>query len=88
MTAVLVVDAALLVLALALAVSAVRMLVGPTQADRGLAVDLGFVVVVAAVALLSVRLDEPALLDVVLVATVVGFLATVAVARLVREGPS
>lgn len=84
----LVVDAALLVLALALAVSAVRMLVGPTQADRGLAVDLGFVVVVAAVALLSVRLDEPALLDVVLVATVVGFLATVAVARLVREGPS
>jgi len=85
---VLVVDAALLVLALALAVSAVRMLVGPTQADRGLAVDLGFVVVVAAVALLSVRLDEPALLDVVLVATVVGFLATVAVARLVREGPS
>jgi multicomponent Na+:H+ antiporter subunit F len=87
-TAVLVVDAALLVLALALAVSAVRMLVGPTQADRGLAVDLGFVVVVAAVALLSVRLDEPALLDVVLVATVVGFLATVAVARLVREGPS
>lgn len=81
----LVLDLALGVLALALLVAMIRLVTGPTDADRGLAVDFAFVVVVGAVALLALRLDTPALLDLVLVATVVGFLATVAVARLVRE---
>jgi multicomponent Na+:H+ antiporter subunit F len=84
-TAVLVLDAALVVMVLALVVAIGRLLVGPTDADRGLAVDFGFVVVVGAIALLAVRLQAPALLDLVLVATLVGFLATVALARLVRE---
>jgi multicomponent Na+:H+ antiporter subunit F len=75
-------DAALVVLALTMLVAIGRLLAGPTDADRGLAVDLGFVVAVAAIALLAVRLDTPALLDLVLVATLVGFLATVALAQL------
>jgi len=85
---VLLLDGALVVLALALVVAIVRVLIGPTDADRGLAVDFGFVVVIAAVALLAVRLDAPALLDLVLVATLVGFLATVALARLIGGRPS
>nr|WP_166755917.1 monovalent cation/H+ antiporter complex subunit F [Modestobacter marinus] len=66
----------------------VRIAVGPTDADRVLAVDLGFAAFIAAAALLAVRLDEPVLLDLVLVATLVGFVATVAVARLVARGSS
>ena len=81
-------DAALVVLALALIVATVRLVVGPTDADRALGVDLGFAVVLAAVALLAVRLDAPALLDLVLVATLVGFLSTVAFARLVATRSS
>jgi multicomponent Na+:H+ antiporter subunit F len=81
-------DAALVVLALALVVATVRLVVGPTDADRALGVDLGFAVVIAAVALLAVRLDAPALLDLVLVATLVGFLSTVAFARLVATRSS
>jgi multicomponent Na+:H+ antiporter subunit F len=81
-------DAALVVLALALVVATVRLVVGPTDADRALGVDLGFAVVLAAVALLAVRLDAPALLDLVLVATLVGFLSTVAFARLVATRSS
>ena len=83
-----VLDAALVVLALALVVATVRMVIGPTDADRALCVDLGFAVVVAAVALLAVRLDAPALLDLVLVDTLVGFLSTVAFARLVAARSS
>ena len=60
--------------------------VGPGDADRALAVDFGFVVAVSAIALLAVRLDAPALLDLVLVGTLVGFLTTVAYARLVGGG--
>lgn len=80
-----VLDAALVVLALSLLVAAWRLLTGPTDADRALAVDYGFVVVVAGIAVLAVRLRTPALLDLVLVATLVGFLSTVAFARLVAE---
>jgi multicomponent Na+:H+ antiporter subunit F len=81
-------DTALVVLALALVVATVRLVVGPTDADRALGVDFGFAVVVAAFALLAVRLDAPALLDLVLVATLVGFLSTVAFARLVAARSS
>ncbi len=82
------VDAALVVLALALAVATLRLAAGPTDADRVLAVDFGFAVVLAAVALLAVRLEAPALLDLVLVGTLVGFLSTVAFARLVAARSS
>jgi multicomponent Na+:H+ antiporter subunit F len=85
---VILVDAALVVLALALAVATLRLAVGPTDADRVLAVDFGFAVVLAAIALLAVRLDASALLDLVLVGTLVGFLSTVAFARLVAARSS
>ncbi|MGY2004360.1 monovalent cation/H+ antiporter complex subunit F [Blastococcus sp. SYSU DS1024] len=75
-------DAALVVLALSLVVAAIRIARGPSDVDRALGVDFGFAVVIAAIALLAVRLDAPAMLDLVLVATLVGFLATVAFARL------
>lgn len=78
-----IVSGALLVLAAAAVAAAVRVVRGPSDADRVLAVDLGFVVVLAALALLAVRLRAPALLDLVVVGTLVGFLATVALARLV-----
>ncbi|MCE7082675.1 monovalent cation/H+ antiporter complex subunit F [Streptomyces sp. ST2-7A] len=81
-----VLDAALLVLGLSLIVAIVRIVLGPTDADRVIAVDFGFVVFVAAVALLAVRAEAPSMLDLVLVATLVGFLSTVALARRVERG--
>ncbi|QSB13111.1 pesticidal protein Cry26Aa [Natronosporangium hydrolyticum] len=81
-----VLDGVLVVLAVAMLVVTVRTVVGPTNADRALAIDLGFAAFVAAIAVLAVRVDEPALLDLVLAATLVGFLGTVAVAKLVERG--
>jgi multicomponent Na+:H+ antiporter subunit F len=81
-----VLDGVLVVLVLAMLVVTVRTIVGPSHADRALAIDLGFAAFVAGIAVLAVRLDESALLDLVLAATLVGFLGTVAVAKLVERG--
>lgn len=78
-------DVVLVVLALSGLPVIWRLAVGPTDADRAAALDLGFFVVLAAVAVLAARLDFPALLDLVLTGTLVAFLATVALARLVHR---
>lgn len=80
------VDVMLGVLAAVMVVVIWRLAVGPTDADRLVAVDLAFVVFVAAIALLALRLRTSAVLVLVLVATLVGFLATVAVAHLLERG--
>ncbi|MDG4796549.1 monovalent cation/H+ antiporter complex subunit F [Micromonospora sp. WMMD1082] len=76
-------DVVLVILAGAMAVVIVRMMVGPTDADRAAALDLGCFVFLAALAVLAARLHAPDLLDLVLTGTLVSFLATVAMARLV-----
>ncbi|GIJ25325.1 hypothetical protein Vqi01_04870 [Micromonospora qiuiae] len=80
-----VLDVLLVVLAGAMAAAVFRLVVGPTDADRAAALDLGFFVFLAAVALLAARLPAPDLLDLVLAGTLVSFLATVAMARLVHR---
>jgi multicomponent Na+:H+ antiporter subunit F len=85
-----VVDVALGLLALSFLIALVRLAIGPTPADRAAAADVCLFALVASFALLSLRFDAPALLDGVLVVTLLGFLATVALARLVggrREEP-
>lgn len=79
------IDVALGLLVLGVLCAVVRMARGPYAADRAVAADLVFFAFVAAVALLAVRLEEQALLDIALIATLVGFLATVALARLVHR---
>lgn len=81
-------DILLGILAAAMAVAVWRAVAGPTDGDRVVAMDLAFVAFVAAVALLAVRLRMPAVLVLVLVATLVGFLATVAVAHLLERRSS
>ncbi|WP_232835775.1 monovalent cation/H+ antiporter complex subunit F [Actinocorallia populi] len=83
-----VVDAMLVVLAVVAAVVVWRLAAGPTDADRLVALDLGFVVFVAVVALLAVRLRTPAMFVLVLCATLVGFLATVAASHLLERSSS
>lgn len=74
------IDAALLALGVALLGALVRVAVGPTRTDRALAADLSFFVLVGATALLAVRQRVAAFVDVALVATLVGFLASLAMA--------
>lgn len=82
------VDVCLLVLAGAFVLTLVRVAIGPSAADRGLAADVGYLVVLAAIALIIVRDDAAVYADLVFVATVVGFLALLAFAWYVdRRAP-
>jgi multicomponent Na+:H+ antiporter subunit F len=79
-------DVLLAGLAIAMLVAIGRVALGPTHADRALGLDLGFAVFIAGLAVLAVRLDTSVLVNLVLAATLVGFLSTVAVAKLVERG--
>jgi multicomponent Na+:H+ antiporter subunit F len=81
-------DLALAGLAVAFAISLIRAFKGPSVADRAVAADVGLCAVVAAIAILAVRAGSTAFIDVVLVATLLGFLATIALSSLVRRPPS
>jgi multicomponent Na+:H+ antiporter subunit F len=63
------------------ALSLVRLLIGPSLPDRVVALDMITVSIVAFCGLAAIRFDEPAFLDVALALALVGFLATVALAR-------
>ncbi|MFB9838125.1 monovalent cation/H+ antiporter complex subunit F [Actinoallomurus acaciae] len=80
----LVIDVLLVMLTAAMGIVIWRAVRGPTDADRLIAVDLGFVVFVAATALLAADARAHATLALVLVVTLVGFLATVAIALLLE----
>lgn len=80
-----VLDGALLLLALSIAVSALRILQGPTAADRAVAADVCLYALIAAIALIAVRMDAEALADITVAAALLGFLATVALAWYVLE---
>lgn len=84
----LIIDAGFLVLGLAFLTTVWRMAVGPTNADRAVAADLAFFVLIGVLALAAVRFDQPVFFDLVLVATLVGFIASLALARLIdRSAP-
>lgn len=59
----------------------VRLIRGPSLPDRVVALDMMTVCIVAFCGLAAIRYEEKAFLDVALVLALVGFLATVALAR-------
>ncbi|MBC7292157.1 MAG: pesticidal protein Cry26Aa [Actinotalea sp.] len=80
-----IIDVALVVLALTLLPAAWRVATGPTEADRAIGADHAFFVFVAVVALLAVRIQRFEMLDVVVIGTLVGFLSAVFLARYISR---
>ncbi|MEX1177179.1 MAG: monovalent cation/H+ antiporter complex subunit F [Nitriliruptor sp.] len=80
------VDLALAGLGLAFAMGLLRVALGPTVADRAVATDLCLFSVIGAVTLTVLRTDAAQFEDVVLVATMLGFLATIALGALIGKG--
>lgn len=73
---------------LAFFVAVVRLVLGPTFADRVLALDMLVTVGIGFIAVLTVRTGYGQYLDVAIALGLVGFLATVAFARYILErGP-
>jgi len=81
-----VLDLALACLALAMVLSFVRILRGPTAHDRVVAVDNLTGTLVGLVGIYAIRLEESILVDVLIVTALLGFISTVAFARYLERG--
>jgi multicomponent Na+:H+ antiporter subunit F len=78
---------ALVMLGLALLVSIVRIIIGPSIADRVLALDLMTVIAMGFIGAISVRTGLSLYLDIAIALALLGFLATIALARyILRRG--
>ncbi len=76
-----VIDAALVVLAVALLLSVLRLVHGPSLMDRVVALELIAGLVVGVIAVFAIGTDDPTLLDVAITLALVAFLGAVAFAR-------
>lgn len=72
---------ALIMLGLAMLISVVRVVIGPTLADRVLALDLLTVVAMGFVGAIAIRTGLTLYLDIAISLALLGFLATIAFAR-------
>ncbi|SFV35976.1 multicomponent Na+:H+ antiporter subunit F [Devosia crocina] len=78
---------ALVILAAALIASIVRIVIGPSLADRVLALDLMTVVAMGFIGAIAIRTGLMLYLDIAIALALLGFLATVALARyIMRRG--
>ena len=66
---------------LGLAVAFIRLAIGPSLADRVVALDMMTISIIAFCGVYAMAVDDPSFLDVAIVLALVGFLATVALAR-------
>ena len=74
---------ALVLLGLALLISVIRIVIGPTLGDRVLALDLMTVVAMGFVGTIAIRTGQFLYLDIAIALALLGFLATIAFARYV-----
>ena len=72
--------------AIAFAFGALRLLAGPSVPDRVLALDTLYMNAVAIAILLGIRYDSAAYFEAALVIALIGFVATVALARFAARG--
>jgi multicomponent Na+:H+ antiporter subunit F len=76
----------LLVVAISMLLSALRLIRGPSIPDRAMAFDMLMIHVVALIAIFAMIVDQSTLLDTIIIVAVLGFLGTVALARYIEEG--
>ena len=72
--------------ALAMALTAWRLVAGPTPTDRVLALDTLYINTVGLVILLGLQLGSTLLFEAALLIAMLGFIATVALARFIARG--
>lgn len=81
------IDIAIALVIVTTVLTAIRMVRGPSDADRAVAAELLFFAAVGLIALFGVRAGSVATFDIVLVATLVGFLSSISLARALTRGP-
>lgn len=79
------VDLSFVLVMLGVVFAFVRLVSGPTLSDRVVALDMMTVLLVSFCGLYAIRSDDTAFIDVAIVLALIGFLATVALARFVER---
>jgi len=79
------VDISFVMLMLGVAFAFVRLIKGPSLPDRIVALDMMTILIVSFCGLYAIMADDTAFVDVAIVLALVGFLATVALARYVER---
>ena len=78
-------NAALVILCVALLLTVVRVIIGPTLPDRVVALDMLVAIAIGFIAVLGIRTGQTLYADIAIALGLVGFLATVAFARFVLQ---
>ena len=73
-------------LAIAVVLAVVRVAVGPTAGDSAVAADLIFFAFIGIVAVFGLQFSIDAVIDIILIAAVLGFLSILSLARLLQGG--
>lgn len=79
-------EAALVLLAVGMLLAAIRAFRGPQVTDRAVAADLIFFAIIGFIALIGLSTGIEALFDIILIATLLGFMAAISMARLGSGG--
>lgn len=79
-------EVALILLGTGMLLAAFRAYIGPTINDRAVASDLIFFAIIGFIALIGLRTNIEALFDIILIATLLGFMAALSMARLGTGG--
>lgn len=80
------IDSAIAIITLACLVATYRMLAGPSEADRAIGGDLLLFGIIGLILLFGIRTPNVFAFDITLVATLVGFLGALSLARALTRG--
>ncbi|MCM3398488.1 Na(+)/H(+) antiporter subunit F1 [Oceanobacillus profundus] len=71
---------------IAIAISAYRIVIGPSLPDRVVALDMIGVMLVSSIAVISVLLGTTAFLEVILILAILAFISTIAFSKYIERG--
>ncbi|WP_010648570.1 Na(+)/H(+) antiporter subunit F1 [Oceanobacillus massiliensis] len=77
---------ALALYGVAIAISAYRIMIGPSLPDRVVAIDMIGVMLVSSIAIISVLQGTKAYLEVILILAILAFISTVAFSKYIERG--
>lgn len=78
--------ASLILFGIAIAITLIRVIIGPSLHDRVLSLDIIGVQLVSTFAIISVVLETPAFLEVILVLAILAFISTISFTKYMERG--
>lgn len=76
----------LILFGIAIGITMIRIIVGPSLPDRVLSLDMIGVQIVSALAIITILLDTQAFLEVILVLAILAFISTIAFCKYIERG--